>query len=110
MLGKLLLFNPKKRLTAEEALEHPYVADFHNVEEEIVCDHKIRIPVDDNVKYGQEDYKRKLYEIVLQRKMEIRKQIMESIKKEKEMQMNNNNNNSNNNNNNSQNIQNNNIN
>ena len=110
LLGKLLLFNPKKRLTAEEALEHPYVADFHNVEEEIVCDHKIRIPVDDNVKYGQEDYKRKLYDVVLQRKMEIRKQIMESMKKEKEMQMNNNNNNSNNNNNNSQNIQNNNIN
>ena len=52
-----MLFNPKKRLTAEEALEYPYVADFHNVEEEIVCDHKIRIPVDDNVKYGQEDYK-----------------------------------------------------
>ena len=104
LLGKLLLFNPKKRLTAEEALEHPYVADFHNVEEEIVCDHKIRIPLDDNVKYGQEDYKRKLYEIVLQRKMEIRKQIMESMKKEKEMQMNNNNNNNNN----SQNVQNNN--
>ena len=90
LLGKLLLFNPKKRLTAEEALEHPYVADFHNVEEEIVCDHKIRIPLDDNVKYGQEDYKRKLYDVVLQRKMEIRKQIMESMKKEKEMQMNNN--------------------
>ena len=104
LLGKLLLFNPKKRLTAEEALEHPYVADFHNVEEEIVCDHKIRIPLDDNVKYGQEDYKRKLYDVVLQRKMEIRKQIMESMKKEKEMQMNNNNNNNNN----SQNVQNNN--
>ena len=96
LLGKLLLFNPKKRLTAEEALEHPYVADFHNVEEEIVCDHKIRIPLDDNVKYGQEDYKRKLYDVVLQRKMEIRKQIMESMKKEKEMQMNNNNVNTNN--------------
>ena len=104
LLGKLLLFNPKKRLTAEEALEHPYVADFHNVEEEIVCVHKIRIPLDDNVKYGQEDYKRKLYDVVLQRKMEIRKQIMESMKKEKEMQMNNNNNNNNN----SQNVQNNN--
>ena len=88
LLGKLLLFNPKKRLTAEEALEHPYVADFHNVEEEIVCDHKIRIPLDDNVKYGQEDYKRKLYDVVLQRKMEIRKQIMESMKKEKKFSTN----------------------
>ena len=96
LLGKLLLFNPKKRLTAEEALEHPYVADFHNVEEEIVCDHKIRIPLDDNMKFGQEEYKHKLYDVVLQRKMEIRKQIMESMKKEKEMQMNNNNVNTNN--------------
>ena len=84
-------------------MEHPYVADFHNVEEEIVCDHKIRIPLDDNMKFGQEEYKHKLYDVVLQRKMEIRKQIMESMKKEKEMQMNNNNNN-----NNSQNVQNNN--
>ena len=84
LLLKLLQFNPKKRLTAEEALEHPYVADFHNQEEEIICDHKIEIPLDDNNKFTREEYRQKLYDVVLKRKIEIRRQILESIKKEKE--------------------------
>ena len=84
LLLKLLQFNPKKRLTAEEALEHPYVADFHNPEEEIICDHKIEIPLDDNNKFTREEYRQKLYDVVLKRKIEIRRQILESIKKEKE--------------------------
>lgn len=37
LLKKLLAFNPKNRITIEEALAHPYVADFHVLEEEIVC-------------------------------------------------------------------------
>jgi len=84
LILKLLQFNPKKRLTAEQALEHPYVADFHNPEEEIVCDHKIEIPLDDNHKYTAEEYRQKLYDVVLKRKLEIRKQILETLKKEKE--------------------------
>ena len=84
LLLKCLQFNPKKRLTAEEALEHPYVADFHNPEEEILCDHKINVPLDDDNKFSKEEYRHKLYDIVMKRKIEIRKQILESIKKEKE--------------------------
>ena len=84
LLLKLLVFNPKKRLTAEEALEHPYVADFHNLEEEIICDHKIEIPLDDNNKFTKEEYRQKLYDVVLKRKIEIRRQILEAMKKEKE--------------------------
>ena len=84
LLLKLLVFNPKKRLTAEEALEHPYVADFHNPEEEIESDHKIEIPLDDYNKFTKEEYRQKLYDVVLKRKIEIRKQILEMMKKEKE--------------------------
>ena len=84
LLLKLLVFNPKKRLTAEEALEHPYVADFHNLEEEIICDHKIDIPLDDNNKFTKEEYRQKLYDVVLKGKIEIRRQILEAMKKEKE--------------------------
>ena len=83
LILKLLKFNPKKRLTAEEALEHPYLAEFHNPSEEIVCDHKIEIPLKDQYKYDKEQYKKKLYEIVLRRKLEIRRQILESMQKEK---------------------------
>lgn len=34
LLSKLLRFSPEKRLTAEEALQHAYVADFHDEEYE----------------------------------------------------------------------------
>ncbi len=49
-LRKLLQFNPKKRLTAEEALRHPYISKFYSPKDEPVADHVISIPIDDNVK------------------------------------------------------------
>ena len=48
LLRNLLQFNPTKRLSAEQALKHPYVAQFHNPQEEPICDKKIFIPIDDN--------------------------------------------------------------
>jgi serine/threonine protein kinase len=35
LLRKMLIFNPKNRLTVEDALAHPYLKDFHNPSEEI---------------------------------------------------------------------------
>ena len=81
LMNKLLQFNPRKRLTAEQALEHPYVATFHDPKEEIVCDHKIRIPLDDTQKFTIDIYRQKLYDVVLQRKKEIRRTIMEAMAK-----------------------------
>ena len=37
LLKNLLVFNPNKRLTVEQALKHPYVSQFHNPEEEPLC-------------------------------------------------------------------------
>ena len=48
MLRNLLQFNPTKRLTAEQALKHPYIAQFHNPDDEPICTRKIHIPIDDN--------------------------------------------------------------
>ena len=36
-LRKTLEFNPSKRLTVEQALKHPFVRQFHNPAEELVC-------------------------------------------------------------------------
>lgn len=82
ILTKLLYFHPDKRLTVEEALAHPYLKAFHNPEEEILCDRKVSIVLDDSKKYSLEEYRQKLYDEVLKRKKEIRKKMLESIKKQ----------------------------
>ena len=78
LLKKLLQFNPNKRITVNEALEHDYVKEFHTnyADTEIVSDKPIHIPIDDNVKYSAKDYRKKLYDEVLKRKKEIRKKMM----------------------------------
>jgi mitogen-activated protein kinase 1/3 len=38
LLGKMLVFNPDKRYTVEECLEHPYLEGLHNPEDEPVCE------------------------------------------------------------------------
>lgn len=76
LLKNLLQFNPGKRLTAEQALKHPYVAQFHNPEEEPVCTKKIFIPIDDNQKFSIREYRNKLYSDIHKRKKEMRKKIL----------------------------------
>ena len=83
LLSKLLQFNPNKRINVQEALEHPYVADFHEqyADTEIACDKPIRIPIDDNVKYTVKEYRQKLYDDIYKRKKEIRKKLLAMQKK-----------------------------
>jgi mitogen-activated protein kinase 15 len=72
LMTKLLRFNPKKRITAEEALEHSYVAQFHNIDEEFSCPRKITIPIDDNKKFSISEYRNNLYENIIAKKKEKR--------------------------------------
>lgn len=76
LLKSLLQFNPNKRLTADQALQHPYVQQFHNPEEEPVCTKKIFIPIDDNQKFSIKEYRNKLYSDIHKRKKEMRKKIL----------------------------------
>ena len=65
LLKKLLQFNPDKRLTAEQALSHPYVARFHNPEEEPSMDYDVIPALNDDVQLSVEEYRVKLYEVGL---------------------------------------------
>jgi len=65
LLQKLLMFNPDKRITAEQSLEHPYVAQFHVPEEEIVCEKSISIPINDDKKLTVAAYREELYTSIL---------------------------------------------
>ena len=73
LLWRLLQFNPNKRITAEEALRHPYVVRFHNPADEPAAGRTIEIPIDDNTKYSIAEYRDKLYAEIVRRKRELRK-------------------------------------
>ena len=70
LLKKLLVFNPQNRITAQEALEHPYVAEFRNPEEEISCSKAVEIPINDHEKYSIKKYREALYNEINERKKE----------------------------------------
>eukprot|EP01121_Diplochlamys_sp_Union-15-3_P013371 TRINITY_DN4140_c0_g1_i3.p1 TRINITY_DN4140_c0_g1~~TRINITY_DN4140_c0_g1_i3.p1 ORF type:complete len:464 (-),score=60.70 TRINITY_DN4140_c0_g1_i3:14-1405(-) len=82
LLLQLLKFNPHKRINAEDALAHPYVAQFHDVSMEPVLSHPITIPISDNTKFKIADYRNKLYEDILAKKRE-RKEKERSEKKKR---------------------------
>ncbi|XP_062426803.1 mitogen-activated protein kinase 15 [Rhea pennata] len=69
LLKKLLVFNPDKRLTAEEALQHPYVKRFHCPTREPSLGYDVILPVDDDIQLSVAEYRNKLYEMILEKKV-----------------------------------------
>ncbi|KAH0476420.1 MAG: hypothetical protein KVP17_001327 [Porospora cf. gigantea B] len=74
LLKQLLHFNPEKRLSAERALEHPYVAQFHNPADEPRCDKVVKIPIDDNTKFDIDEYRNKVYSEVVRKKRDQKRE------------------------------------
>ncbi|KAL7990189.1 hypothetical protein Chor_010543 [Crotalus horridus] len=66
LLKRLLVFNPKKRLTAEEALEHPYVQRFHCAAKEPALNHSVTLPLADDVQLSVAEYRNRVYELILE--------------------------------------------
>jgi mitogen-activated protein kinase 15 len=88
LLKKLLVFNPNHRLTAEEALRHKFVQQFASPDEEIVCDHVIDIPMDDNHKFTIKEYRDAIYtDITRKRKEKLQKQYLEKLAEKPEPQV-----------------------
>eukprot|EP01091_Cochliopodium_minus_P014345 TRINITY_DN485_c0_g1_i2.p1 TRINITY_DN485_c0_g1~~TRINITY_DN485_c0_g1_i2.p1 ORF type:complete len:460 (-),score=184.20 TRINITY_DN485_c0_g1_i2:146-1525(-) len=68
LLRKTLQFNPNKRITAEEALNHEFVSKFHDPEIEPSAPSPIIIPIDDDKKLSIIDYRNALYRDVIDKK------------------------------------------
>uniref|UniRef100_A0A3B3QGG0 Mitogen-activated protein kinase 15 n=1 Tax=Paramormyrops kingsleyae TaxID=1676925 RepID=A0A3B3QGG0_9TELE len=83
LLKHLLVFNPDKRMTAEQALRHPYVSRFHNPAKEPGLDYDVVLPVDDDVQLSVTQYRNKLYDMILERRTSLRMQH-QAQQKEKE--------------------------
>lgn len=73
LVRKLLQFNPSKRLSVEQALQHRYVRQFHNPDDEPNCPHHIRISIDDNRKFTIREYRERIYSDISRKKKEIRR-------------------------------------
>ena len=62
LMKELFKLDPTKRGSAALALEHEYLADFHDPSKEIVYPHgSIRIGINDNAKLTANEYRQKLY-------------------------------------------------
>mmetsp|Transcript_35191 Transcript_35191/g.139823 ORF Transcript_35191/g.139823 Transcript_35191/m.139823 type:complete len:104 (-) Transcript_35191:2704-3015(-) len=58
---KMLVFNPDKRITVEQALEHPYLAPLHDSEEETVSEAQFTFEFD-NVNLSKEQLRQLILE------------------------------------------------
>lgn len=62
LLGKMLLFNPTKRITVEEALRHPYLQPLHDPEDEPLCATAFSFEFDSVDNVDKETLKRMIWE------------------------------------------------
>lgn len=67
-ITKCLVFNPDKRMTVENALRHPYLAEFHDVDDEIIYPHPIILKIPDYIKVEPEIYQKTLYKQLNQKR------------------------------------------
>lgn len=61
LIHKLMCFNPTHRLTAEQALDHPYVAAFHRGNDEPSAPEPITISLPDNERLPLDKYREAIY-------------------------------------------------
>lgn len=60
-LKRLLAFNPKKRITAADALGHAYLKPFRDRDSELSLSRSVRVAVEDAKRLSIKDYRTRLY-------------------------------------------------
>ncbi|XP_039110076.1 mitogen-activated protein kinase 15 isoform X2 [Hyaena hyaena] len=68
LLKGLLVFAPDKRLSAAQALQHPYVQRFHCPAREWTMDSAVRIPVLEGAQLSAPEYRSRVYQMILERR------------------------------------------
>ncbi|XP_023104198.1 mitogen-activated protein kinase 15 isoform X2 [Felis catus] len=68
LLKGLLVFAPGKRLSAAQALRHPYVQRFHCPAREQTLDAAVRLPVLEGVQLSAPEYRSRVYQMILERR------------------------------------------
>ena len=79
LLRKLLRFDPRARLSAEAALAHPYVAQFHCAADEPAAPGPVTVPLDDNTKLTVAEYRDRLYAEVVTRRKALRDRARDAV-------------------------------
>ncbi|XP_042638947.1 mitogen-activated protein kinase 15 [Orycteropus afer afer] len=68
LLGRLLVFSPDKRISAAQALQHPYVQRFHCPARECTLEADVRLPVHEGLRLSASEYRSRLYQMILERR------------------------------------------
>ncbi|XP_045311498.1 mitogen-activated protein kinase 15 isoform X1 [Leopardus geoffroyi] len=68
LLKGLLVFAPGKRLSAAQALRHPYVQRFYCPAREQTLDAAVRLPVLEGVQLSAPEYRSRVYQMILERR------------------------------------------
>ncbi|KAM6170790.1 mitogen-activated protein kinase 15 [Erethizon dorsatum] len=66
LLRQLLVFAPDKRLSAAQALKHPYVQRFHCSDQEWTRDADKRLPMHEGDQLSASEYRSRLYKMILE--------------------------------------------
>ncbi|CAL8104178.1 unnamed protein product [Calicophoron daubneyi] len=69
LLYRMLNFNPRKRITAMEAVKHSYVRRFYCPNEILTMSHDVVPPLDDNVQLSVSEYRNRLYQMIMSKKL-----------------------------------------
>ena len=74
LIQKCLQFVPSKRCTATQALNHPYVKEFHDIykSKERTAPRKMTLSLDDNKKQNTQVYYHYIQQIIYRKNEEIR--------------------------------------
>ena len=56
LICSLIEFNPNRRVSALEALKHPYLKEFYDAKDVKLFQGRLNLEVDDNVQLSTEEY------------------------------------------------------